>query len=233
MLLELREVTAGYLDKPVLHGVSLQVDEGEVVAMVGHNGAGKSTILRTILGLILPYSGTVHLEGREVSYLNSSEKVKAGVCLVPQGSNTFPDLSVAENLELSLAFHASRSGPAETLRFIYGLFPILEQRKRQLAGSLSGGERQMLAISIALVKRPRLLLLDEPSLGLAPILVTRLMDTIAEINRQLRTAVLLAEQNVTEAFRIAQRAYVIHTGEVLLADSTENLIRREDLFSLV
>jgi branched-chain amino acid transport system ATP-binding protein len=228
MLLEMREVTAGYLDKPVLNGVSLQI-----VAMVGHNGAGKSTILRTILGLISPYSGAVWVDGRDVSVLDPSEKVKAGVCLVPQGSNTFPDLSVAENLELSLAFHSSRGRPAETLRYIYGLFPALERRKRQSAGSLSGGERQMLAISIALVKRPRLLLLDEPSLGLAPVLVTRLMDTIGEINRQLRTAVLLAEQNVTEAFRIARRAYVIHTGEVLLSDSTENLIRREDLFSLV
>ena len=233
MLLELRDVTAGYLNRPVLHGVSLQVDEGEMVAMVGHNGAGKSTILRTILGLVSPSAGAVYVDGREVSHLDPSEKVKAGVCLVPQGSNTFPDLSVGENLELSLAFHAFSDRPAERLQFIYGLFPVLEHRKRQPAGSLSGGERQMLAISIALVKRPRLLLLDEPSLGLAPVLVTRLMDTIAGINRQLRTAVLLAEQNVTEAFRITQRAYVIHTGEVLLADRTENLARREDLFSLV
>ncbi len=233
MLLELRDVKAGYGKTQVVHGVSLEIDAGEIVAMVGHNGAGKSTILRTILGLNLPRAGAVYLDGRDVSRLDPSEKVKTGVCLVPQGSNTFPELSVAENLELSLAFHAPEQGAAETLRFIYDLFPVLQTRRRQMAASLSGGERQMLAISISLVKRPRLLLLDEPSLGLAPVLVTRLMDTIARINRELKMAVLLAEQNVVEAFRIAKRAYVIHTGEVLLSDSTENLIRRDDLFSLV
>jgi len=162
-----------------------------------------------------------------------SQRVRAGLCLVPQGNNTFPDLSVAENLELSLALHRSGGAPTETLRFVSELFPALTPRQRQAALSLSAGERQMLAISLALVKRPRLLLLDEPSLGLAPVLVTRLMDTIVEINRQFGTAVLVAEQNLREALRIAQRAVVVHTGRVVLVERAETLGCREDLFSLV
>lgn len=197
-------MTAGYAKLSVLHGVSLDVAEGEIVAMVGHNGAGKSAILRTVLGLIVARSGTVHFGGQDVSQLEPAARVRAGLCLVPQGNNTFPDMSVAENLEVSLTVHRTGGDPGETLRFVYELFPALTAHRRQLASSLSAGERQMLAISIALVKRPRLLLLDEPSLGLAPVLVTRLMDTIVEINRQFRTAVLVAEQNLREVLRIAQ-----------------------------
>jgi branched-chain amino acid transport system ATP-binding protein len=181
----------------------------------------------------LPYASAVYVTGRDVGYSPPRKNAKARVCLVPQGNNTFLDLSVAENLELSLAFHRPASGRAETVRTTYDLFPALEPRKRQRASSLSAGERQMLALGIALVKRPRLLLLDEPSLGLAPLLVTRLMDTIAAINRTLGTAVLLAEQNLREALRVAQRALVVHTGTVLLAESAEALGRRDDLFSLV
>jgi len=233
MLLELRDVTAGYTKAPVLRDISLDIAEGEIVAMIGHNGAGKSAILRTVMGLILPRAGTIHFDGQDVSQLEPSARVRAGIGLVPQGNNTFPDMSVAENLELSLTLHRPEGDRAEPLRFVYGLFPALVPRRRQPALSLSAGERQMLAISIALVKRPRLLLLDEPSLGLAPVLVTRLMDTIAEINRQFRTAVLVAEQNMREALRIAQRAVVVHTGRVVLVERAETLGQRDDLFSLV
>jgi branched-chain amino acid transport system ATP-binding protein len=232
-LLALTEVTAGYGKTSVLRGITLDMAEGEIVAMVGHNGAGKTAILRTVMGLLFPRSGTVCFGGRDVSRLDPSGRVRAGLGLVPQGSNTFPDLSVADNLELSLAFQPVDGDRRERLRFVYDLFPALVPRQRQRASSLSAGERQMLAIGIALVKRPRLLLLDEPSLGLAPVLVSRLMDTIGEINRQLGTAVLLAEQNMKEALRIAQRAFVIHTGRVVLVERADALVRREDLFSLV
>ena len=232
-LLALSDVTAGYGKTSVLRGISLDVADREIVAMVGHNGAGKTAILRTVIGLLLPWSGTVRFAGQDVSRLDPSGRVRAGISLVPQGSNTFPDLSVAENVELSLAFQRTAGDVEERVRFVYDLFPALVPRQRQRASSLSAGERQMLAIAIALVKRPRLLLLDEPSLGLAPVLVTRLMDTIAEINRRLGTAVLVAEQNMKEALRIAHRAFVIHTGTVVLVDRAEVLGRRDDLFSLV
>jgi ABC-type branched-subunit amino acid transport system ATPase component len=232
-LLGLTDVTAGYGKTSVLHGISLDVAEGEIVAMVGHNGAGKTAILRTAMGLLFPWSGTVRFAGQDVTRLDPSGRVRAGLSLVPQGSNTFPDLSVAENVELSLAFQRTAGDAQERVRFVYDLFPSLEPRQRQRASSLSAGERQMLAIAIALVKRPRLLLLDEPSLGLAPVLVTRLMDTIAEINRRLGTAVLVAEQNMREALRVAHRAFVIHTGQVVLVERAATLGSRDDLFSLV
>jgi branched-chain amino acid transport system ATP-binding protein len=232
-LLALRDVTAGYGKTAVLRGISLDVAPGEIVALVGHNGAGKTAILRTVMGLLPPRSGTVRFAGQDVSRLGPAARVRAGISLVPQGNNTFPDLTVAENVELSLAFQRTGGDAGERVRSVYDLFPALAPRQRQRASSLSAGERQMLAIAIALVKQPRLLLLDEPSLGLAPVLVTRLMDTIAAINRSLGAAVLVAEQNMKEALRVAHRAFVIHTGAVVLADRAEALARREDLFSLV
>jgi branched-chain amino acid transport system ATP-binding protein len=233
-LLRVDALSAGYGQATVVTDVSLQLEEGEVVAMIGHNGAGKSTILKTIMGVVPARRGAVVFDGIDVTSRGPAWKVRAGICLVPQTRNTFPDMSVGENLELSMRVTQPDASKRSTMtRRIYELFPALSERVKQKAKSLSGGQRQMLAIGIALVKEPRLLLLDEPSLGLAPLLVRRVFDSILEINRAFGTTVLVVEQNVNEAFRVAPRAYVIHTGSVLAAESSDALLRRQDLLALL
>jgi branched-chain amino acid transport system ATP-binding protein len=233
-LLRIDSLSAGYGKATVVREVSLQLDVGEIVAMVGHNGAGKSTILKAIIGLIPVRGGAIWFEGQDVTSNGPARKVRAGICLVPQTGNTFPDMSIAENLEMSMRVtQPDSSRRASTLSRVYDLFPALKDRTRQKAKSLSGGQRQMLAIGLALAKEPRLLLLDEPSLGLAPVMVSRVFDSIVEINRAFGTTVLVVEQNVHEAFRIAKRAYIIHSGTVLASDSSEALLNRDDLFELL
>lgn len=213
-MLELEGVNAGYKDLQVLWGVSLRVGEGELVALVGPNGAGKTTTLRIISGLLRPTSGVVRFRGCRLDREAPHRIVEMGIAQVPEGGRIFTGMSVQENLELGAFTARARREKDRTLQWVYQLFPRLEERKHQRAGTLSGGERQMLAIGRALMSRPHLLLLDEPSFGLAPILVEHLFEMITEINRQ-GVAILLVEQNVRAALELAQRAYVLENGRIV------------------
>ncbi|MGH7322835.1 MAG: ABC transporter ATP-binding protein [Candidatus Rokuibacteriota bacterium] len=214
-LLELRDVTAGYGKKVVLERLSMHVDEGEIVAVLGPNGAGKTTAVRTIFGLLHPSAGAIVYQGRRIEGERASANVRNGMALVPQGGRVFRPLSVAENLDLGAYLLRNRDEVGRRLEGLYALFPRLRERRRQRAGSLSGGERQMLSISRALILRPRLLLLDEPSEGLSPILVRDTYAALAQAQRELRTTVLLVEQNVRAALSIATRVYVMRLGQIV------------------
>jgi branched-chain amino acid transport system ATP-binding protein len=220
-LLEVEDVRARYGAIEALHGVSLHVDDGEIVTLIGSNGAGKSTTLRSIAGLTPASEGRVSLAGQEITRRPAHEIVGLGVALAPEGRHCFPRMTVRENLDLG-AFR--RRGPEikTDLERVYELFPRLAERERQQAGTLSGGEQQMLAIGRALMARPRLLMLDEPSMGIAPILVQRIYETIGEINRG-GVAILLVEQNANYALDISQRGYVLETGEIALTDDSAKL----------
>ncbi len=225
-MLELKDVHSFYGNIEALKGISLYVDEGEIVTLIGANGAGKTTTLRTITGLIKPRQGTVTLEGEDLTKFKPHEIVYKGVSMVPEGRGIFARLTVAENLDLGAYIRNDKEGIKKDLERVYELFPRLKERRNQVAGTLSGGEQQMLAIGRALMARPRLLLLDEPSMGLAPVLVELIFDTIVDINKQ-GTTILLVEQNALMALSIAHRGYVLRTGEIVLADSAENLRNNE------
>ncbi|MBC7227499.1 MAG: ABC transporter ATP-binding protein [Thermoflexales bacterium] len=229
-MLELEGVDAGYKDLQVLWGVSLRVGEGELVALVGPNGAGKTTTLRIISGLLKPTAGSVRFLGRPLDKEPAHRIVEMGIAQVPEGGRVFTGMSVQENLELGAFTGRARKEKEQTMKWVYQLFPRLEERKGQRAGTLSGGERQMLAIGRALMAKPRLLLLDEPSFGLAPILVEQMFEMIAEINRQ-GVAVLLVEQNVRAALELAQRAYVIENGRIVGEGSGDALLSFESVRS--
>ena len=226
MLLELADVEVRYGAIRALQGISLRVDEGELVALIGSNGAGKSTTLRAISGLLRPSQGTITFDGADITTASSDSIVARGISHCPEGRRVFGGLTVAENLRLG-AVSRPRSDAAriaEDLATVLELFPVLKERLEQAGGTLSGGEQQMLAIGRALMSRPRLLLLDEPSLGLAPLMVERIFATIAELKGQGRT-ILLVEQNVHRAFEVADRAYVVETGRVTLEGPAEVLRR--------
>jgi len=231
MLLDVREVVAGYGKKTVLHGISLEVGEEEIVAMIGHNGAGKTTLLRTIFGVLHPREGEIRYRGARIDGRRSALNVREGIAFVPQGHGVFPDLSVLENLELG-AHTVQKAEVADRLEAVFGLFPILRERHRQGAGTLSGGQQQMLALGMALVLRPQLLLLDEPSLGLAPFLVQRVLEAVVEINHRFKTAILLVEQNVKQALQIARRVYVMKVGQVVYTGAPESLAQTQKLWQL-
>jgi branched-chain amino acid transport system ATP-binding protein len=220
-LLEVEEIHAHYGSIEALKGVSLTVEEGEVVTLIGSNGAGKSTTLRAIAGLTPASAGRVMMDGKEITRVPAHQIVSHGIALVPEGRHCFPRMSVRENLDLG-AYRRSGSSVVEDLERVYDLFPRLLERERQKAGTMSGGEQQMLAIGRAMMARPRLLMLDEPSMGIAPILVQRIYETIAEINRGGMT-ILLVEQNANYALDIARRGYVLETGRVALANNSEQL----------
>jgi len=221
-LLELRDVHAYYGNIHALKGISITVDEGEIVTLIGSNGAGKSTTLKTISGLLRPRSGEVLLGGTRIDGMRADQVVSLGITQSPEGRRVFPRMSVRENLEMG-AFQR-RKGPDLDADFerVLGLFPRLRERIDQAGGTLSGGEQQMLAIARALMARPRLILLDEPSMGLAPILVEQIFDIVRDINAQ-GTTVLLVEQNALMALGLASRGYILQTGEIVLADSAEQL----------
>ncbi len=210
-----------------LRSVSLEVDGGEVVTILGANGAGKTTLLRTISGLVSHTSGSIRFDGEKLDGVSPDVIVKRGVSHCPEGRMLFPELTVQKNLELGAYVHRrKRSLIEETKNEVFELFPRLRERKKQAAGTMSGGEQQMLAIGRALMSRPRLLMLDEPSLGLAPLVVTNIMDTLVEIKKR-GTAILLVEQNAAESLRIADRGYVLETGKVVLSGDRESLMNDE------
>ncbi len=228
LLLSVNELEAYYGRIRALRGVSLKVPEGGIVALLGANGAGKTTTLRVVSGLMRPARGTVEFDGRRVDRVSAEQLVRLGIAHVPEGRQIFPDLTVRENLRLGAYTRQDGSAIAEDLQRVYQHFPILEQRSGQLAGTLSGGEQQMLAIGRALMAKPRLLLMDEPSLGLAPRLVKEIFRIIEEI-RASGTTVLLVEQNVHMALTVADYGYVLESGRVALADTSAALRQREEV----
>ena len=220
-LLEVEEIHTYYGAIQALRGVSLRVEEGEAVTIIGSNGAGKSTTLRSISGLTPARSGKVMFEGQEITRLPAHQIVDYGIALAPEGRHCFSRMTVRENLDLG-AYRRRDGGVDEDLDRVFDLFPRLKERERQKAGTMSGGEQQMLAIGRALMARPKLLMLDEPSMGIAPILVERIYETIAEINRQ-GVAILLVEQNANYALDVSERGYVLETGEVALTNESAEL----------
>ena len=220
-LLEVSDIRTFYGNIEALKGVSLEVEEGEVVTLIGSNGAGKSTTLRSIAGLTPPRQGAIRFGGQEIGETPPQEVVKLGISMAPEGRHTFPRMTVRENLELGAYLRRDERIDGDLAR-VYDLFPRLKEREPQAAGTMSGGEQQMLAIGRALMADPKLLLLDEPSMGLAPILVDRIYETIAEINRQ-GTTILLVEQNANYALEVSKRGYVLETGRVALSDRSTAL----------
>ncbi|MGH2717128.1 MAG: ABC transporter ATP-binding protein [Actinomycetota bacterium] len=225
-LLALEDVRVRYGVVEALKGISLSVDEGEIVAVLGANGAGKTTLLKTISGLLSPRSGTIAYDGRRIDGVPAHEIVGLGLSQAPEGRRIFPQMSVLENLQIGA--YRRRVDLAADLRRVFELFPVLEERRGQTGGTLSGGEQQMLAIGRALMSRPRLLLLDEPSMGLAPMIVLRIFDIVSEIRSQ-GTTVLLVEQNAAQALRLADRGYVLETGSVVLSGSAGALLDDEQV----
>jgi branched-chain amino acid transport system ATP-binding protein len=225
-LLELQDVHSYYGNIHALKGISLTVDKGEIVTLIGANGAGKSTTLRTISGIIKPRQGAVKLAGERIDELPAHKVVERGVLQSPEGRRIFPRLSVQENLEMGAFTRTDKDGIAEDMQRVFGLFPRLKERATQKGGTLSGGEQQMLAIGGALMGRPKVLLLDEPSMGLAPVLVEQIFSIIKDINTQ-GTTILLVEQNALMALGIAHRGYVLQTGQIVLADSAQGLSENE------
>jgi branched-chain amino acid transport system ATP-binding protein len=224
-VLELKDVHVRYGNIRALQGVSLRVDAGELVALIGSNGAGKSTTLRTISGLLRPTQGTITFEGADITGAATDRIVALGISHCPEGRRIFGSLSVADNLRLGAVSRSDTAAVSADLEMVTELFPLLKERLGQAGGTLSGGEQQMLAIARALMSRPRLLLLDEPSLGLAPLMVERIFATIAELKRQGRT-ILLVEQNVHQALDVADRAYVVETGRITL-DGAADVLRHD------
>jgi branched-chain amino acid transport system ATP-binding protein len=222
-MLELHAVNTYYGPSHVLHDLTLQVNQGEIVALLGANAAGKSTTMKTIFGLVKARSGTITLEGQRIDTIGTDQVVRRGMALVPEGRRVFSRMSVHENLEMGAFMHADRTAIQQDIGRVYTLFPRLQERDRQIAGTLSGGEQQMLAIGRALMSRPRLICMDEPSLGLSPILVQTVYDTIQEIRKQ-GTTVFLVEQNAFMALNTADRGYVLQQGRIVLSDTAKNLL---------
>ncbi|MDI3256255.1 MAG: ABC transporter ATP-binding protein [Kyrpidia sp.] len=227
-MLNVRDLNVYYGVIHALKNISLTVGPGEIVTLIGANGAGKTTLLRTISGLITPRSGDVQFEGRSVIKTPAKEIVRLGISQVPEGRRVFATMSVEENLEMGAYLRKDKAGVQKDLEMVYSRFPRLQERRKQLAGTLSGGEQQMLAIGRALMARPRLLLLDEPSMGLAPILVQEIFQIIGEINRA-GTTILLVEQNAHMALSVANRAYVLETGQIKLSGSSAELAQSEEV----
>jgi len=223
MLLEIDNITLQYGRIQALHGISLQVDEGEVVALIGGNGAGKTTTMRAISGLRPVASGRIRFGGQDITNMRADLRVVRGISQAPEGRGIFPGMTVLENLEMGAYTRRDVAGVQADLRRVYTLFPRLEERRRQVGGTLSGGEQQMLAVGRALMSRPKLMLLDEPSMGLAPMLIQQIFAIISEINQQ-GTTILLVEQNAQQALSRAHRAYVLETGRIVKSGAGSELL---------
>ena len=225
-LLEVNDIHTYYGNIHALKGISLTVEEGEIVTLIGANGAGKTTTLRSISGLLKPRQGSISLDGEDLSNYKAHEVVYKRVVMVPEGRGVFSKLTVAENLDMGAYSRTDKAQISKDLERVFSLFPRLKERRTQVAGTLSGGEQQMLATGRALMTDPRLLLMDEPSMGLAPVLVESIFDTILEINKE-GTTILLVEQNAQMALSVAARGYVLQTGEIVLSDTAANLQKNE------
>lgn len=225
-MLELKHITVHYQSAEALNGVSLEVSARTIVALIGTNGAGKSTVLRTISGLKKPTTGEIWFQGKRIDGLSPVEIVRRGIVHVPEGSMLFPEMTAKENLYMGAYLRKEKREIAKSLEDVFALFPILKNRERQTAGSLSGGEQKMLAIGRGLMAKPRLLLFDEPSLGLAPLIVEEIMLLLPRINQQ-GIALLLVEQNAYEALKLAHRAYVLEVGRILMTDQASTILNDE------
>jgi branched-chain amino acid transport system ATP-binding protein len=229
VVLDVKQIGSGYGDVPVLTGVSLQVDAEQLVAVVGANGAGKTTLLRTISGLLPASAGSITFDGTEIAGVPAHKIVPQGLVLVPEGGRLFPFMTVMENLELGAFNATARPALASELDVVFELFPVLAERRAQLAGSLSGGERQMCAIARAVMSQPKLLMLDEPSLGLSPLMVERVFEIVLSLVQKKRISVLLVEQNVGDALKMASRAYVMERGRIVKTGIGNDLLEDPDV----
>ena len=228
-MLRLKNVNSFYGNIQALKKVNIEISRGEIITLIGANGAGKTTTLMTISGLVSPRSGEISFMGKTIHNMSPDRIVSLGISQVPEGRRIFPYLTVLENLEMGAFLRSDRKNIKKDMEYIFDLFPILDQRRNQSGGTLSGGEQQMLAISRAIMARPRLLLLDEPSLGLAPLIVRQLFEIIKKINIENRTTVFLVEQNANLALKTAHRGYVMENGRITLSDSAENLLSNENV----
>ena len=228
-MLELKNIKTFYGNIQALKDVSLKISEGEIITLIGANGAGKSTTLMSICGIVPPRSGEVLFMGQPIQEMAPNNIVSLGISQVPEGRRIFPFLTVAENLDMGAFLRNDKDEIKRDIQYIYELFPILAERRNQAGGTLSGGEQQMLAISRALMAKPRLLLMDEPSLGLAPIIVKQIFDIIRKINAESKTTIFLVEQNANMALKVAHRGYVMETGRVTFSDSAENLMANDEV----
>jgi len=228
-MLELRNVSAAYGNIQVLHNIDIVINSGEIITLIGANGAGKSTTLMAISGIVPVRSGKILFEGNSLHKLSPDKLVAKGICQVPEGRHIFPALTVQENLDMGAFLRKDSEGIKEDFDYVFSLFPILAERRNQDGGTLSGGEQQMLAMSRALMARPKLLLLDEPSMGLAPLIIKQIFEIVKKINKDHNTTIFLVEQNANQALHIADRGYVIENGVITISDSAENLLHNQDI----
>ena len=227
-MLKIKNLKSGYNNLPIISDINISLNENQIIAIVGSNGAGKSTLLKTICGLIQPMEGTINFLGKRIDNLQTHEIVCLGISMVPEGKQLFPSMNVRENLDVGSYAKQVRKFREQTLEEVYNIFPKLKEREKQLAGTLSGGEQQMLATARALMLKPKLLLMDEPSQGLAPFLVTELFEKIKTI-RESGTSILIVEQNVFKALKISDWSYVIEGGRIVLGGKGEDLLENEKL----
>ena len=228
-MLEITNIEAGYGNIAVLKNISISIKRGEIITLIGAKGAGKSTILMTISGILACRSGEIVYQGERINGYKPDKIVQLGISQVPEGRHIFSQLTVQENLDMGAFLRKNRKETARDLDYVYSLFPILAERRSQLGGTLSGGEQQMLAMSRALLARPKLLLLDEPSMGLAPIIIQKIFRIIKAINKEQNTTVFLVEQNAHQALQIADRGYVLENGHITLSDSGNELMNNEEV----
>jgi branched-chain amino acid transport system ATP-binding protein len=228
-MLKLENVNTYYGNIHALKGVEIEIAEGEIVTLIGANGAGKSTTLMSICGIQPPRTGKIFFQGTDITGVDPDRIVQMGISQVPEGRRIFPYLTVQENLDMGAYLRSDREEVKRDIEYIFSLFPILAERRSQAGGTLSGGEQQMLAISRALMARPKLLLMDEPSLGLAPLVVQQIFEIISVVNRENKTTIFLVEQNANLALRVAHRGYVMETGRITMSDTAANLLENEDV----
>jgi len=228
-MLELHSINSYYGNIQALHDISLKVEEGEIITLIGANGAGKSTALMSISGIVPPRTGKILFKGKPIHQLSPDKIVALGICQVPEGRHIFPELTVAENLDMGAFLRRDGRQIKQDLAYIYDLFPILAERRNQPGGNLSGGEQQMLAISRALMAKPQLLLLDEPSMGLAPLVTKQIFGIIKKINKEQNTTIFLVEQNANLALKTADRGYVLETGRITMHGKAEDMLSNEDI----
>jgi len=228
-MLEVRDMKTYYGNIQALKGVDIQISEGEIITLIGANGAGKTTTLMSISGVVPPRSGEVLFLGESITGLSPNEIVAQGISQVPEGRRIFPYLTVSENLDMGAFLRSDKQEIKSDIDYIFALFPILAERRNQAGGTLSGGEQQMLAVGRALMAKPRLLLLDEPSLGLAPLVVKQIFEIIKKINQESKTTIFLVEQNANQALKVAHRGYVMENGKIILSDTSQNLMANEEV----